>query len=87
MRQHVSEPVIRDLRKKPLRNRLDLDEPRSQLGHRQHFRPAPRHTGNARHLAQNLAVCPVPTTPHNRNRTDAQRFQLGEAFLVLKYID
>ena len=87
MRQHAGELVVRDLREEPLRRRLDRDEPRGQLGCRQHLRPAPRDPCDACHLAQHLAVRPILTAPHDRNRADAQRRQLGKGILVLKHVD
>jgi integrase len=51
------------LREEPLRRRLDLGEPRDELGRGQHLRPAPRDAADACHLAQYLPVRPILATP------------------------
>ena len=71
MRQRADEFFFRDLRKEPLGRRQDLGETRGQFGYRQYLYTAPRNAGDARHLAQYLTVRPIPATPHDWDRADA----------------
>ena len=65
------------MRKEPLRHSLNADKPCGQLRRGQHFRPAPRHAGDACHLAQYLAE-PLVLIPYLAADNACYAFQVAD---------